>query len=134
MDLRYRCALALSVVALAGCGGLKSYPVKGTISVKNGEPLSKGQVVFTSERFSARGAIGPDGECVLGSIKEDDGAPLGTYKVTLIDTSEGPTYDQPNLPVKRFIDPKYETSDGTPLELTVKPGSNEFDIEADPPQ
>ena len=134
MDTRYWSVLALCAVALSGCGGVKTYPVKGTVSVKGGEPLSKGFVVFTSEKFTARGVIGADGEFALGSSREEDGAPPGTYKVTLVDTSEGPTYDNPDLPVKRYVDESYEASNTTPLELTVEPRPNEFDIEADPPR
>lgn len=126
--------LALSTVAFAGCGGTKTYPVKGTVSVKDGEALSHGYVVFTSADFTARGEIGPDGEFVLGSNKEEDGAPVGTYKVTLVNTSTGPTYDKPNEPTKRFVDSKYEASDTTPLELKVEAKPNEFEIEADPPK
>ena len=136
MDSQRWCGLILilGAVAFAGCGGQKTYPVKGTVSVKDGEPLSKGYVVFTSEKFTARGEIGPDGDFVLSSSRVDDGAPPGTYKVTLIGTGDGPTYENPDIPVRRSVDEKYEASNTTPLELTVEPKANEFDIEADPPK
>src|SRR5262245_50879289 len=90
--LALRVAVALTVVALASCGGgkyPKVYPVKGKILV-NGAPAKECQIYF--RRTSAGGPASPvtpnaltaeNGEFQLTTYTPDDGAPEGEYAVTI---------------------------------------------------
>src|SRR5262245_26752817 len=87
-----RAAVALAVVAVAGCGGSKFptvYPVKGKITV-NGQPAKECQISFhrTTEgdkNFPAtpRGLTDDKGEFQLTSYNLNDGAAEGEYVVTI---------------------------------------------------
>src|SRR5262245_33475146 len=89
-------ALALLLVpALSGgSGGL--YPVRGTVTLEDGSPLTKGLVVFErqggGDPVTARGEIRPDGSFELSTSKRGDGVPPGRYKVLInsMDLSDVP--------------------------------------------
>ena len=79
-----------ALAAAAGCseaggpGAMKTFPVRGQVTLADGKPLTSGVVVFTAaERgmeFSS--PIGDDGSFALRS-PYGDGAPEGTYKVRI---------------------------------------------------
>jgi hypothetical protein len=127
-------AVLLLVPGLAGCGN-KLNPVRGTITLEDGTPLTKGLVVFEGTvggaPVSARGEVKPDGTYQLGTYKAGDGALAGKYRVLInpLDLSEVPD-EQKNLP----FDYKYLKFDTSGLECEVKPGANEFPIKLDRPR
>ena len=129
--------LPAAVVALAlglsGCaGGL--YPVRGTVTLDDGTPLTKGLVVFErvggGTPITARGSVGPDGTYELSTGKPGDGVPPGRYKVLVnpLDLSDVPD-EKKNLP----FDIKYTKFETSGLEFEVKTGPNEFPIKLDRP-
>jgi hypothetical protein len=120
--------VALFAVGLSGCGGGK-YPVRGTVALDDGTPVTRGLIVFEradgSPPVTARGNIGPDGKYALSTDKPGDGVPLGRYKVLVnpMDLSDLPD-EQKNIPfAHKYL--KFETSG---LEFEVKAGANEFPI------
>jgi len=127
--------LGLTMLSLVGCGDpnavsrLKIYPVKGTVLLPDGKPLTSGRVVLMHPEKSLEfeGAIGSDGSfSIKGS--QGDGAPEGAYKVRIepdstksADNSKGAARRKlANLPFPaKYAD---ETTSG--LTATVKPGDN----------
>jgi hypothetical protein len=127
-------ALALLALGLAGCqGGM--HPVRGTVALDNGTPLTRGLVVFErvdgGPAITARGDVHPDGTYELSTAKPGDGVPPGRYKVLVnpLDLSDVPD-DQKQLP----FDVKYMRFDSSGLEFEVKPGPNDFPIKLDRPK
>lgn len=127
-------ALALGALSLAGCGAEK-YPVRGTVTLADSTPLTKGLVIFERVEggapVSARGSIQPDGGYELSTDKPGDGVPPGKYRVLInsLDLSDVPD-EKKNLPFD-FKYMKFETSG---LEYEVKPGPNDYAIKLDRPK
>jgi len=74
---------AVSILALAGCGGVPMAQVKGTVKY-DGQPLKNGTI-----RFEAAGVKPATGRIVNGEIvdlhtfKPNDGVPVGSHKVAI---------------------------------------------------
>ena len=121
-------AAALLAFAVAGCGG-RMYPVRGTVTLEDGTPVTKGMVIFEGgpgpDLVMARGEIQPDGGYQLSTAKPGDGVPVGRYRVHInpMDLSEVPD-EKKNLPF-HF---KYLKAETSGLEYEVKTGANEFEI------
>jgi hypothetical protein len=62
--------------------------VKGKVTLTDGTPLARGQVIFEQDAFSARGDILSDGTYVMGSLKSNDGLPKGEYVVYISGATE----------------------------------------------
>jgi len=77
--------LALLFLFAAGCGdnSPKTAPVKGTVTYK-GKPVPQGSIMFQPEEGAAATAQIKDGQYVLKTFRDADGAVLGTHKVTVI--------------------------------------------------
>src|SRR4051812_16132554 len=89
-----RVVLVGVVSALAGCGGSGIYRAGGKVVFKDGTPLAGGVVLCepavgepTPEegemKSTVRGYIQPDGTFVLGTLRDDDGAREGKYRVKI---------------------------------------------------
>ena len=121
-------AASLLLFAVAGCGS-RLAQVKGTITLADGRPMTRGMVIFEKGEgeaaVMARGAIAPDGTYEMSTYKPGDGVPPGKYRVQInpIDLSDTPD-EQKNLP----FDAKYTKFDTSGLMYEVKPGPNLFDI------
>jgi hypothetical protein len=115
-------AALLGSALLSGCGNdgrLDVYPVTGTVTQK-GQPIQGAKVVFfgQEEHLKAAGVPIPEGETdasgkfALKTYEEGDGAPAGTYKVSIswmevVRPSEDPeaTVEQDRLK-GRYVDPE----------------------------
>jgi hypothetical protein len=119
---------AVALLAAFGCGNGK-YPVRGTVTLDDGTPLSKGMVVVERSAggaaVTARGEIGPDGHFELSTDKIGDGVPAGRYRVLInsMDLSDVPD-EKKNLP----FDIKYLKFTTSGLEYEVTDGANELAI------
>jgi hypothetical protein len=85
--LRFPGALLIGLpLACAGCGGIATYPVTGTVRFEDGEPVPHGAIEFREEEsgLSARARLEKTGQFVLGTFTENDGAPSGNYRVVVI--------------------------------------------------
>lgn len=126
-------AWALGVLGLAGCGA-RMYPVRGTVALEDGTPVTRGLVVFErvdgGPAVTARGNVQPDGRYELSTERPGDGVPPGRYRVLFnpMDLSDVPD-EKKNLP----FDVKYLKFDTSGLECEVKPGGTEFPIKLDRP-
>lgn len=129
---RVRCELwlALAILGLvAGCGsGVKArlYKVTGTVKLASGQPLTSGTIYFDSDKFNAYGQIQPDGSFTLTTLRPDDGAPVGTYRVYL----SGDLMGAGGNPA--VVHTKYATGITSGLTEEVKPQANHFEITVDP--
>jgi hypothetical protein len=135
--LAWRGRLALAVLvgslALAGCErSLKRIPVSGNVTL-DGKPLQGGVLLFhpdASKRNTARvSCTGPvkSGRFTLvtSAVTRDDtgsGAPLGCFKVTLIN-------DLPGM-AEIKVHPKYLRPETTPvaIEIVEDPQPGAYDI------
>jgi hypothetical protein len=117
---------ALLVLCAAGCGN-RLYPVSGKVTLENGQPLTKGLVIFEGKEgekpVTARGDIQSDGSYRLGTHRPGDGAPPGKYQVLIspqinVDAPEPLTFDS------RYTE--FKTS-GLSFEVTA--GTNDYPIQ-----
>jgi hypothetical protein len=143
--IRSACALfALSavVVAASGCGesgGVKVYPVKGTVTYKGKPMVGGGSIALIPlanlEGKTAGGRIAKDGTFSLMTYKEDDGSMPGEFRVQITQevfqegaiTEDGqpPSKATTDVPVADRIPEKYADPTNSPLKLTVKPEPQE---------
>jgi hypothetical protein len=123
-----RLILAALVLGLTGCGN-KLHPVRGTVALDDGTPVTRGLIVFErvdgGPAVTARGDIRSDGTYEMSTYKTGDGVPPGKYKVLVnpLDLSDIPD-EKKNLP----FDVKYVSFTKSGLEYEVKSGSNEYPI------
>lgn len=122
-------------VLLSACGGEQGpemATVKGKVTFQ-GKPLSAGTVNFTPNDPNgapANANIAPDGTYSLQTTNPDDGARVGSYKVTI--SGKDPNAMNTALPgapveVKSIVPEKYEDPAQSGLTADVKSGSNTFD-------
>jgi hypothetical protein len=130
--------LPLALAGAVGCGGTNLYPVRGTVAFKGGAPVTPlvgGQVVFEpldpGAKQSARGDIQPDGTFRLGTYRDGDGAPPGTYKVLVMPPPPSPSDEK--RPKPRVLHPRYQRPSETPLKFTVRRGDNDCPITVERP-
>jgi hypothetical protein len=142
--------LAIGSVASFGCdsGRLKTYPVRGTVTFPDGEPLPGGRVILLSTDqggIQARAKITDAGTFVLGTYEKDDGAVAGRHLVGVLPPRDG--YDgPPTVPIEKKltrpstsgIEVMIEKDDTNVLEVQVEhpkgkkprssPGRERFDL------
>lgn len=131
------------LVALAalsfGCNGNSSLSGKVTFA-DNGDPVTNGSVFFENDKTRSRATIKPDGSYVVGTLKEKDGLPRGTYLVSVSggylpqEIPEGVPYDEIDfgaIPTISEIDEKYAHSSTSGLTLVVDKGKIVYDIKVE---
>ncbi|MDR2761380.1 MAG: hypothetical protein LBB88_02115 [Planctomycetaceae bacterium] len=126
--------LQISFLALAGLILFSScsngyVQFGGKVTDSNGQPYTKGYVVFSNGKVSARGKLQSDGTYKLGSLKDSDGLVLGAYQVSISGHHE--YIETPNglIPVSD-IDAKYESGSTSGLSCEVTKGGHfDFNVE-----
>ena len=117
----YLLVLMIALMLLSGCGGPTIAPVRGRVTW-NGKPVKDAMVTFSPRPKSeddkepgkpATGQSDADGNFVLSTYKPYDGAQVGMHQVTISLDDANPAR------AKR----------STRMELEVKPGENELNIE-----
>ena len=113
------------LVSLAGCGGLKTYPVRGKAMLGE-QPLAGFALVFLpdpEQRLDCAARVDKEGRY---SIRTDDGkqqfqgAPLGKYKVVIYSPDDKP------IPVhKKYT--QYHETDMT-IEVVENPEPGRYDL------
>jgi hypothetical protein len=121
---------AVAVVLLASCGGggPKLHPVRGKVLYLD-QPAQGAIVVFqpansTADSPMPSGTVGADGTFTLRTHPHGDGAPAGDYVVLV--TWLPPNARELDNP-KNKLPPKYASPTDSPLQVTVKSGSNELE-------
>jgi hypothetical protein len=119
--------------------------VKGKVTFPDGTPLTRGDVQFMTPTIVASGTIQPDGTYIIGSKKNNDGLPKGTYTVTvraheeigsdvkIPDTVSDARVDAGKRPVQvpSLIDLKYSSPESSGLSCNVQ-GATVFNITVEP--
>jgi hypothetical protein len=128
----------LLLVAVCGCGGQRTYPVRGKVVLRDGTVLSGGWIVFEpvnpDSRTSATADINADGTFQLGTRSKSDGALPGLYRVVINPPLGHNAAERVSVVVG--VHPKYRSYDSTPFEVVVAADSSAnqflFEVEAPP--
>lgn len=129
----YRTILFLLIVCVAFCGCGPNQHLSGKITFPDGEPLSAGTVIFSKPGFVSRAAVKPDGSFNVGSLKEGDGIPAGTYKAYIIFAFAPVDPNDPsNEAMISLVEEKFTSEKTSPLEITI-PGDKTFNIVVERP-
>ena len=130
---KFATTLAFLVVScLLGCGG-GNVGMSGTVTFSdNGEPLQLGTVYFSSPSFESRGRLDEKGNYTIGSLKESDGLPKGTYTVYVNGANrfEG-SEAEGNFRMVPLIDRKFTQPETSGLTVNVDGKSKRFDFKVD---
>ena len=127
-------SLVCGLLVLSGCGKAapweKAHPAKGVVTHK-GKPVANADVAFFPEDKTFPETVRPraktdeNGNFVVWTYKEGDGAPAGSYKATVVH------YDvvinnNVATPKPNDLPPKYATFQATDLLVKIDPGNNEI--------
>ena len=125
-------ALSLSLLALVGCGPNVSLKGKATFS-DDGSPLTTGTVCFETDSFLARGDLRPDGTFTTGSLTQNDGLPVGKYRVYISGAQKVIGKDeQTGMEIyEPLIDPKFASGSTSGIEIEVTPSTKFLDVVVD---
>jgi hypothetical protein len=134
MAIGGKAAILLAAVMLCGCSsaGLKTYPVKGKVQIKDGDValLTGGHIELkhdSDETLRPSGKITPDGDFAMETLHQGrvlPGAPEGSYKARIVlgDESDPGVPKRKRDPVHRkFLD--FETSG-----LSLKVPSGDYNV------
>ena len=120
------------LIFLSGCSN--HVPLRGTVTFSDdGSPLPSGSVIFETDSFSAVGPIQPDGTYRLGSLKENDGIPPGTYQVYVQGVVQANlSLGGAGAPVAELlVDPKFTSPKTSGLVFEVTSKNRQFDFSVD---
>ena len=127
------CLFAFTVLLFSGCSGEplppgipKLYPATLTV-IQDGKPLAGAGVILTnvdpSSDWSAGGATDQNGVLKLRTLGRYDGAPVGTYRVSVQKIIEDNTF--------QVVDPKFARG-VTELEVEITPRNFHFTVDVGP--
>ena len=124
-----------SLLLLAGCAGSgsapKTAPVSGKIVLANGEPLTRGIIIFHPKDppgNEARAFVGKDGSFKLSTFLQEDGAVPGHYVVTVEPIANQAPGGQVKVEGSEARIPKrYWSEEKSPLKVEIKAGENTLD-------
>ncbi|MDR1479847.1 MAG: hypothetical protein LBJ00_13015 [Planctomycetaceae bacterium] len=120
--------LSLTAVLFAGCGS-KFVAFGGKVTASDGQPYTKGYVIFSNGQYSAQGKLQSNGTYVLDSLGNGDGLTPGTYRVYLSAFQENIGTENEPIYVSD-IDLKYEDPDTSGLSCgVIKGGRFDFVVE-----
>jgi hypothetical protein len=124
--------IALFVAALASGCGSGIYPVSGNVVWKDKQPakeLEGSHVVFElpEKKTSARGVIRGDGTFRLTTLKTDDGAAAGEYKVYIVEDQKNAN-PEGTLLKPAILHSRFANVNTSGLSATVTSGPNEITL------
>jgi hypothetical protein len=123
--------ILLSTLGCSSGGPPRSYAARGTVTLPDGKPAKGAYVRFfptTPEGVEAEAELDDQGNFVLKSIGDKEGAVPGTYKVCIDPASPSPRPAAVTSAAKSAIPRSYWTVSSTPITLDVKTEDNEFKI------
>jgi hypothetical protein len=125
--------LALSFMAVVGCGGAYDASVSGNVTL-DGSPVTTGAVAFIPATPGplAYAQVDSSGHYEVFTGKEA-GLPPGAYGVTVV-SREPPATERSDLggppkPGKALTPLWYSMEQQTPLKFQVEPGHNDIDLQ-----
>ena len=126
MEKGFTFFLSMILLALVGCGDQVALSGKVTYS-DDGSPVPTGTVFFETDSYASRGTLTSTGTYNVGSLKEKDGIPPGTYRVYVAFQETGD--DIPIL--EPLIDEKFTSGSTSGLTVTVPTPNGKFDFQVD---
>jgi len=112
---------------LGGCGdGITTYPVRGIVTLPNGEPLVGGIVSMEAvdQSVSGTGRTDADGRFAMSTLEVGDGLPPGKYRAVILP----PGNFDPDQPARMPFDPKYTRYESSGLEFTIEDATEDLEI------
>ena len=96
-----------------------------------GEPVTRGEIQFTTPTFIARAVIQKDGTFKTGSYKAADGLPPGTYNVAIVSF----ILDEVNseAPPTHLVHPKYGDPKTSGLNITIEETTRAYEFKVERP-
>ncbi|MDR0610525.1 MAG: hypothetical protein LBG58_10480 [Planctomycetaceae bacterium] len=142
MKIKFYFMFLFIYICFMGCS--KNVGLHGKVTFSDThEPLTVGEIHFSTPTFLARATIRPDGTYVAGSEKVGNGLPPGTYAVTIMYAEETPSENQQQkigvdglpkpIPPKLLIHPKYKRKETSGLTVTIDKSGGVFNFEVDRP-
>jgi hypothetical protein len=133
-------AVVGAMAIVTGCGESRreTFPVRGTVTFKDGQPLAGGVVEFQSigagdEQINARGEIQADGTYRLTTYEEADGAVAGRHQVIVLPPVDTTGSNMSGPPPPEVLHRRFQSYETSGLEFTVQPGENQYPIVVDRP-
>jgi len=112
-------------------------PLRGKVTFKeDGSPLTRGQVCFATDTFSARGTLSADGTYRVTSVKANDGIPPGLYKVYIFGAEtplDEPTGGMGAARTELLIARKYTNAETSEITVQVDGKTRQFDFQVEKP-
>ena len=108
--------LAILCSCAVGCSN-GNISVKGQATYEDGTPLNGGIISFESEGGVGRGNVDKNGYFVAGFLKERDGLPPGTYKVSM-----------PMISVTPMAASHQTSARTTDVTITVEKGKKDYNV------
>ena len=122
---------AVSLLIFAGCSGKIGLSGKVVFS-DDGSPLTVGVVCFEKPGFVARGNIQPDGTFVVGSIRDTDGLPPGSYQVYISEARKLISGDGEGDSVyEQLVDPKFTSAATSGITVEITSTTRNFEVVVD---
>ena len=127
---KYTCLTGLLVLLpmLGGCGSSRpaTAQVTGEVHYK-GQPVEGATVVFSSAGPPAQGITDAAGKFSLRTYESEDGATLGTHRITISKLLIPPTTAENPYPIsKNLLPQKYSRPDTSGLSEEVNADANSF--------
>jgi hypothetical protein len=128
-------------VVFAGCN--RKVGVYGKVTFSDGQPLTKGSVIFQNEQIMVEGRIQKDGTYQMGMLADGDGCQPGNYQVYIssaVTVELAPKREKATDPiiddkVTLLIDMKMTQPDTSGLTCVVEKGMKlPFNITVEPPK
>jgi len=101
---------------IVGCSN-GNITVKGQATYDDGTPVNGGIITFESEAGVGRGDVDKNGYFVAGYVKDRDGLPPGTYKVSM-----------PMITFTPMVAGNQLSAQTTDITITVEKGKKNYDI------
>jgi hypothetical protein len=122
--------LCFMALGCSGHGSTPVYPVRGQVLL-NGKPLADAIVSFHAQLGAALDLFpsahtDADGRFALTSHKNGDGAPPGTYSISVVCFRSRPLRKGQDGRASNVVPQRYADPPSSGLSATVQPGDNEL--------
>ncbi|MDR0705454.1 MAG: hypothetical protein LBF88_10770 [Planctomycetaceae bacterium] len=130
--------LVMFFLFLTGFSSCGSGNVKfgGKITFEDGSPLTAGVIIFDNGVTMSSAIIQPDGTFTVGTTRENDGIPPGTYRVSITGAVE--PLDNPEgifpAPTRPLIHSKLTNPETSGLTVTIDQSPQPYNIVVQPPE
>lgn len=126
-----RFASLLVIALLGGCSNASArYPVHGQV-LSGDRPVAEAMVVFHPQFETPPGQPKPlgitdaEGKFQLTTLRANDGALPGDYRITVELRQEHPSGEEVTRDGHNLLPPKYAKPETTPFQFTVTSGRND---------